>query len=133
MVRGGIFIKKIPDCLECSYCSRNREHGGECRADRKSPLGCLAFKVDPRGCIRTMDTKIQFMLYEEIPLVGTWIKERYSIYGVSTDVKIIEIYGLKWNSKKGTLIVICRCEYYINEYHEDYKEPEERPKLVLIK
>lgn len=71
-------------------------------------------------------------MYTDIPLVGTWC-DYFRMGGLDTEVRIQEIYGLKWNSKKGSLIISCRLDYYINEYHEDFKRPDKKSELTLIK
>jgi hypothetical protein len=69
--------------------------------------------------------------------VGNHVRKsgRYSSWatnGVDTKIKIDHILGISWNKAKGTLIVHCRCEYYVNEYHEDYKKPKKKPVLKLV-
>lgn len=46
--------KNLPNRLECVYCTRNKEHGGECRgkSPNRNEEGCLYFNFDDRGCIR---------------------------------------------------------------------------------
>jgi hypothetical protein len=92
----------------------------------------MVFKPDPRGCIRADDLKINIPLYKEIPPLRTWWDE-WSVGGVDTDIKIDYIKGIKWDKKRGYLVLHCKCEYYINEYHEDYKQPEKKPCLKIIK
>lgn len=125
-------MEKIPAMLECSYCLRSRSHGGECRSDGDRRNGCLAFKLDPRGCIRSGNFKIPFKLYGEIPPLKTWCKG-WLINEVSTEIKITNIYALKWDTKKGYLNIYCEVYYFINEYHEDYVEPKEKPDLIIVK
>ncbi len=125
-------IKEIPNRLECAYCIRNSSHGGECRSPRNSDAGCLAFKPDPKGCIREIDLKIPIPLYHDIPPLGEWC-DYWTINGKETEVRIDRIRALKWNTKSGYLIIHCRCDYYVNEYADDYIEPKEKPKLRLIK
>jgi len=95
-------------------------------------MGCLIFKTDPRGCIRNDDLKIEFPLYSEIPPLNTWC-DHWSLNGVDTEISIKNIKALNWNVKRGSLIIHCWCEYYVNEYHENYVEPKKKPKLKLVK
>lgn len=125
-------MNQIPVRLECAYCIRSSSHGGECKSPNRNKTGCLAFKMDPRGCIRSGTFTIPFKLYREIPPLNTWFKG-WSINEVSTEIKITNIYALKWDTKKGYLNVHCEVYYYINEYHEDYEEPQEKPKLKIVK
>lgn len=127
-------MKPIPNRLECAYCIRNNSHGGECSSQR-SPYdekGCLIFKPDERGCIRNDDIKIPVPLYHDFPLLNTWCND-WQYKGVDTEIKINRIYGLRWNGKKGLLIVYCNCDYFVNEYHENYEETKDKPILKLIK
>lgn len=122
---------KIPNELECAYCIRNYAHGGECKAPKYSHGGCLIFKLDSRGCIRHGDFRIAIPLYFNFPQLETWC-DYWQINGVDTEIRIIKIYGIDWDTRRGELIVNCRCDYFINEYHKDYKEPD-RPRLKIIK
>jgi hypothetical protein len=124
----------IPGPLQCSYCIRNYTHGGECRNPyvKSSEGGCLAFKLDSKGCIRENDFRIEFPLYYEIPPLNAWVND-WTINGADTEICITQIHGIKWDTKKGFLILHCRCKYYINEYDEGYKEPDKKSNLKLIK
>jgi len=124
-------MKEIPNHLECAYCIRNRSHGGECGKQKHDDKGCLIFKPDPRGCIRRSDLKIPIPLYGDIPPLNTW-SDQWSMNNVDTEIRIVDIKGLYWDKKKGKLIIYCYCEYYVNEYHEDYVEPKKRPVLKLV-
>jgi len=126
-------LKEVPNKLQCAYCVRNYTHGGECETRiRIDEVGCLAFKPDIRGCIRSSEGKIPFSLYAEIPLLNMW-QDGWEYNGVSTEIRIISINGLSWDTRKGILYVHCWYEYYLNEFLKDYKEPKEKPKLKLIK
>jgi hypothetical protein len=127
-------MKDIPQQLECSYCIRNRTHGGECGSEKSyyDPNTCLIFKADERGCIRNKDSGLYFPLYHDIPLLNTWCND-WQINGVDTSIRINRIQGLKWDSKKGNLVVLCNFDYFINEYHEDYKEPRGKSILKIVK
>lgn len=127
-------MKEIPNRLQCAYCLRNRTHGGEC-SSQQSPYGergCLIFKPDERGCIRNADLRIELPLYHDFPLLNTWC-DYWEYRGVDTEIKINRIYGFKWDSKRGYLIVSCNCDYFVNEYHENYEEPKEKPYLRIVK
>ena len=124
-------MEKIPNHLECAYCIRSHMHGGECQKPRYDERGCLAFKPDPKGCIRRDDVKIEVPIYFDFRPLGTW-DDSWAMNGVDTKIKIDRILGISWNKTKGTLIVHCRCEYYVNEYHEDYKKPKKKPVLKLV-
>lgn len=125
-------MDNIPNRLECSYCIRHYTHGGECQGKKNSndEKGCLIFKVDEKGCIRNDDFKLPILLYREIPFINKW-DDGWQINGVSTEIRINKIYGLTWNTKTGNLIVHCNCDYYINEFHENYTET--KPTLKIIK
>ncbi|MDT8718316.1 hypothetical protein IAI10_16740 [Clostridium sp. 19966] len=124
-------LNEIPLQLQCAYCIRNSNHGGECRETRNIP-GCLIFKVDERGCIRNADLMLPFPLYYDIPPLKTW-SDDWQIKGVNTEVKINWINNLQWDTKRGVLIVYCNCDYFVNEYHENYVEQREKPILKVIK
>ncbi len=126
-------MKDIPNRLECAYCIRNYSHGGECRKDDYSDKGCLAFKADPRGCIRKTNLVLPVPLYMDVPAIDEWTGDRWDINGMNTEVCITHIRKLSWDTKRGYLNIHCRCSYYINEYSEDYVEKKEKPKLKLIK
>lgn len=137
--RGGYFIpsgkrevEMIPVRLQCAYCIRNHTHGGECQRPKFDDIGCLAFKADPKGCIRHENTRIRVPLFYKLPPLHTW-DNNWTIGGVDTEISIVHIYGIDWDKKKCQLIIHCRCEYYINEYHEDYKQPSTKPKLELVR
>ena len=125
---------EIPNRLECAYCIRSRSHGGECTGKRNNndEVGCLVFKLDNRGCIRNSDFKLPVPLYSNIPPIDCWVND-YTMKGLETEIRINRIYSLSWDSKNGYLYIHCNCDYYINEYHEDYKEDIEKPKLKIIK
>lgn len=118
----------IPNKLECAYCKRNFTHGGECQSPMNSDRGCLAFKLDPQGCIRRGHSRISIPVFSSIPAIGEW-NDNYQLSGMDTRIKIVKIIGLEWNQRKGTLIVICEFDYYINEYSENYRKP---TKLKLV-
>ncbi|WP_113671131.1 hypothetical protein [Vallitalea guaymasensis] len=122
----------IPNKLECAYCLRNYTHGGECKEPRNSDSGCLGFKQDPKGCIKGgyKLTKLSFPLYHEIPMLNEWTSG-WTINGVDTEIKITHIKGIRWNTRKGELIIIGYIEYYENEYHKDYKK-DIKTKLKII-
>ena len=127
-------MQEIPNQLQCAYCIRSSIHGGEC-AGKKSPYdvsGCLIFKVDERGCIRSSDLKIPIALYGEIPLLHQWC-DNWQLNNVSTEIKISRIQGLTWNAKAEHLIIHCNCDYFINEYHDDYIKPKEKSIFKIIK
>ena len=126
-------MKEIPNRLQCSYCIRNRTHGGECSSQRSSydEKGCLVFKVDEKGCIRNGDLKIPIPLYHDVPVLNIWCDD-WQYKGVETEIRINRINCLRWNTKQGTLIIYCNCDYYVNEYHEDYVEKIEKPNLRII-
>jgi len=121
----------IPTRLQCYYCIRNYTHGGECTKPKRDDTGCLVFKADPRGCIRQEDIGLRIPLFYKLPPVGAWDKG-WTMGGVDTEVRISRIYGIDWDQKKGKLILHCRCEHYVNEYHEDYKKPGKKPLLKLV-
>lgn len=123
----------IPNRLQCAYCIRHYTHGGECSGSPNTDLkGCLVFKADSKGCIRNKDMIIEIPLYDEFPMIDTW-SDKWTFNNVDTLIKINKIYGFKWDTKKGYLKVICNCNYYVNEFHEDYIEPNEKPILKIIK
>lgn len=123
-------MKEVPQKLQCSYCLRNRHKGGEC--NELSSNGCLFFKMDERGCIRNHDYTIKLPLYHEFPLLNTWC-DFWQIGGVDSEVRVKKIYGIDWDSKTAELIIKCNIDYFINEYHNNYKEPNIKPKLKIIK
>lgn len=127
-------MKEVPNRLQCSYCIRNQSHGGECRGqDSPSDIkGCLVFEIDPRGCIRNSDFKIAIAIYQEFPLLNTW-DSRWQVHDVDSEVRVRKIYGITWNTKAGKLIVHCNCDYFVNEYHDDYAGTEEKTVLKIIK
>jgi len=121
----------IPNRLECAYCIRNYTHGGECQKPKYNDTGCLAFKADPKGCIREDDLKIEVPIYFNFPPLGVW-GDSWTMNEVDTEIKIKYVKGISWNKRRGTLVLHCRCEYYVNEYHEDYKQPKKKPVLKLV-
>ena len=124
-------MKDIPNRLECAYCIRNYTHGGECQKPKYSDTGCLAFKADPKGCIRRGDLRFEVPIYFNFPPRGVWDKS-WAMNGVDTDIRINRIESIGWNKKKGTVIVYCDCEYYVNEYHENYKAQKKKPVFKLV-
>lgn len=127
-------MKTIPNRLQCSYCIRNYTHGGECSGKKVAydEKGCMVFKADERGCIRNRDLNIKIPLYYDFPFLNTWTDE-WTLNDVDTNIRILKIYGFKWDTKTGELIVSCNIDYFVNEYHEDYKEPKQKPNLKIIK
>jgi hypothetical protein len=125
-------MKEIPSRLQCAYCLRNHTHGGECYHQKFSDTGCLAFSLDEKGCIREQDIKITVPLYRDIPQINVW-NDGWEMNGVETKVKISRIQNLNWDIKKGNLIIYCNCIYYVNEFHESYKDGDNKPKLRIIK
>lgn len=123
----------IPNRLECSYCIRHYKHGGECEGKKSiyDETGCLIFKLDSRGCIRNKDVKLQIPLYREIPIINCWNSE-WEINGSNTEIRIKEIYGLSWEKEKGYLNIHCNCDYFINEYDNNYRL-EKKTVLKIIK
>ncbi len=127
-------MKEIPSQLQCAYCIRNTRHGGECTGKKAAydVSGCLIFKADEKGCIRNGDFRIRIVLYQDFPLLNTWC-DYWKLNDVETEIRVTRIYGLKWHTKAGELIVQCNCDYYINEFHENYKEPKEKANLKIVK
>lgn len=127
-------MKSVPNRLQCAYCIRNRTHGGECNAERSphDESGCLIFKADEKGCIRNKDLKIPIPLYGEIPAIDRW-NDNYTIYGVETEIRIRRIHSLSWDKQSGYLYIHCNCDYFVNEYHENYIEPKDKTILKIIK
>lgn len=127
-------MKEVPNKLHCAYCIRNRSHGGECTAERShnDEQGCLIFKADARGCIRNKDLKIPVALYSEIPMLDRWY-DNYTLHDVETELRIRRIHHLSWDKQSGYLYIHCNCDYFVNEYHENYTEPKEKPDLKIIK
>ncbi|MBV4417177.1 hypothetical protein KM789_13270 [Clostridium tyrobutyricum] len=127
-------MKKVPNRLQCAYCIRNCTHGGECNG-QNSPSdiqGCLVFKLDKRGCIRNRDVRIPVPLYGSIPRLDEWCDD-YTLNEVDTELRIKRIYGFDWDTKSGYLMVRCNCDYFINEFSEDYIEPKSKAILKVIK
>lgn len=123
----------IPIQLECAYCIRAFEHGGECHAPKRdSSIGCLIFKPDPRGCIRRDTAKLPIGLFQEAPTINHW-DDRWTMYDVDTEIRITKIYGISWDKQGGYLYIHADYDYYINEFHEDFNQPIESPELKLIK
>lgn len=124
-------MNDIPVRLECVYCIRNFRHGGECRGKTDSPAqGCLAFKPDPRGCIRSMSITLQLPIYHDFPLLGVW-NDEFHMGDKETEFRITHIHGIRWDKQKGYLGVVCDIDYYINEFEDDYEQPKEEKKPVL--
>lgn len=121
----------IPTRLQCYYCMRNYTHGGECQKPKRDDTGCLVFKADPKGCIRQDDLRIEVPMFYNFPPLDTW-DDSWTMNGVDTELKIVRVNGISWNKQRCTLILHCRCEYYVNEYHEDYKKPDKKPVLKLV-
>lgn len=111
--------------VQCAYCIRNMQHGGECngKQDFKS---CTLFKQDPRGCIRNRDTILEVPLFFEFTPLNVWSND-WELNGHDTEVKIKRIYGLNWD-KRGKLIVYCNIDYYVN----DFEEKGDRPVFKVI-
>lgn len=127
--------KDLPNRLECAYCSRSDSHGGECpgKSINRNEEGCLFFKCDDRGCIRTNDIKLPFNLYENIPPLGVWEHNRWILYGKDTSIKIERIKGIEWDKQQGVLYLRATCKYFINEFCEGYEKEKNKPKLKIIK
>ncbi|KAF5043771.1 hypothetical protein DSECCO2_498810 [anaerobic digester metagenome] len=124
-------MKSIPTRLECAYCIRNFLHGGECRGKANLPRqGCLAFKPDQRGCIRSMSITLQLPIYHDFPLIGVW-NDEFNMGEKETEFRIKHIHGIRWDKQKGYLGVVCYIDYYINDFDEYYQEPREEKKPVL--
>lgn len=107
--------------VQCAYCIRNRQHGGECngKQDLKS---CTLFKQDSRGCIRNTDTRLEIPLFFQITPLNVWSND-WEIKGHDTEVKINRIYGLDWDKTKGLLRLHCNIDYYINDLEENEDKP----------
>jgi len=127
-------MKIIPNRLQCAYCIRNRTHGGECTSQEspRDEKSCLVFKVDERGCIRNKDLKIPVALYSETPMLDRWCNG-YELHGVETELRIRRIHHLSWDKQSGYLYIHCNCDYFVNEYHENYEEPKNKPNLKIIR
>jgi hypothetical protein len=125
-------MPEMPSRLQCAFCQRNHRHGGECYRDKFDDTGCLAFLPDPKGCIRNGDARLHIPLYYKFPPLSTWCSD-WTMNGVDTEISIRHIKGLDWDVKKGYLIVYCNYDYYINEYHEDYQSPKNKPVLKVVK
>ncbi|AJG98842.2 hypothetical protein LF65_02256 [Clostridium beijerinckii] len=127
--------KDLPNRLECAYCKRSNRHGGECRGKdiNRNEAGCLYFTMDEKGCIRNSDITIPFNLFSEIPPLGMWETDRWTLYDVDTDIRINKIYGMNWNKERGLLNVKCNADYYINEFKNEYKKEANKPILKVIK
>lgn len=125
-------MKPIPNKLECAYCVRNRSHGGECgRKDFPDDKGCLAFKADERGCIRNTNTTVEVPINGQLPLIGEW-DDSWALNGLDTEIRILRICQLNWDAKQGKLIIVCNCDYYINDFADDYIE-DKKPIFKIIK
>ena len=129
-------MKEIPGRLQCAYCERNYRHGGECHRPsvKESEGGCLAFKADPKGCIREADLRLAYPLYYDIPPLNTW-DDNWTINDRETAVAITRVKGIKWDKRQGQLILYCECRYYVNDFSENQTEPQpnEKPKLKRVK
>jgi hypothetical protein len=129
-------MEKVPVMLECAYCIRSRSHGGECTNDRNRNNGCLAFKLDPRGCIRDATGRLSFPLFYDIPPENVW-DDNWTVHGKDSQIRIDHIYAIKWDKTKGYLIIHCRYSYFINEFDEEVKKNKDRSemkaKLKVIK
>lgn len=127
-------MKEVPNRIKCAYCIRHYSHGGECNGQQSTSdeKGCLIFRADEKGCIRNGDFKISVPMYYEFPPLNTWCKD-WEINGIDTEIRIKTIQGLNWDKTKGYLIVHCNCDYYINEYHDEYVEAKQKPKFKIIK
>jgi len=131
-------MKQIPNRLECAYCIRNSDRGGECSSrlyseKQHSDLqGCLAFKADERGCIRNSDFKISVPLYNAFPFTNAWSTD-WLVDGKDSPVRIRIIYGLTWDTRSGNILVHCNCDYFVNEFADDYKCGNKKPMLKLVK
>ena len=124
---------KVPNKLECAYCIRHHIHGGECEGKKRNDENtCLIFKLDPKGCIRNGDFKMPVSLFKDVPPIYHWTTG-YTINNIDTEIRINIIKHISWDKERGYLYLHCNCDYYINEYHEDYREPTEKPKLKIIK
>lgn len=106
--------------LQCAYCIRNKNHGGECsgKQDLKS---CILFKKDPKGCIRSADTKLEIPLFFKFTPLNVW-SDDWEIKGHDTKIRINRIYGLDWDQTKAKLIIYCNIDFYINDL-EKYEKP----------
>ncbi|NYC04393.1 hypothetical protein [Clostridium beijerinckii] len=126
--------KDLPNRLECAYCKRNNKHGGECPGKdiNRNETGCLFFSIDEKGCIRNIDSSIPFDLYSEIPPIGMWKHDIWTVYEQDTSIKINKIYGFSWDERKGLLKVKCNYDYYINEFSEEYQKERSKPDLRLL-
>ncbi|OEH86233.1 hypothetical protein BHU72_11905 [Desulfuribacillus stibiiarsenatis] len=124
--------ENIPSQLQCVYCKRNHTHGGECHKPKNDIKGCLIFLPDERGCIRSKDTRLTFPIFHKIPPLRTWDSD-WEIGGIDTKIRINRIHGFDWDVPKGKLIVYCNIDYFINEYHPEFKHPTSKPTLTLIK
>lgn len=122
-------MKDIPNKLECSYCARNLTHGGECKSPTYSDRGCMAFKMDDRGCIKKSNGRIEFPINHPIPMVGEWCND-FENNGIDTSIRINKIIGVIW-SKNATIILICEFEYFENEFHDSFDK--KKPILKIVK
>lgn len=125
-------MSNIPARFECAYCTRYKLHGGECFGkESNKDSGCLFFRMDNRGCIRNRDLKLSVPIYHEIPKVGVW-NDDWKLNEVDTEIKINKINALDWDPRRGNIIIFCNIDYFINEFHEDYKE-NQKSNLKIIK
>lgn len=124
-------MSDIPARLECSYCIRHQSHGGECYMNISSKGGgCLAFKQDPKGCIRNTTKRLKFPLYRTIPRINEW-ESNWQVNGVDSAIRIKKIRGIDWDVKQGMIEIIVDIDYYVNEYSEDYKTYS-KPDLKIV-
>lgn len=124
-------MKDIPAHLECAYCERNRNVGGECKSSERLN-GCLAFKMNPLGCIKSTTTRMVLPLFYEVPKVGIWTDE-FTWRDKDTKLKIDRILNIGWDSKKGLIEIDVEIKYFENDFADDYQEPSKQHKLKLIK
>lgn len=116
----------IPNILQCEYCERNYEHGGECRmVQRGKHTGCLAFKEDTRGCLRRKEGILAIPLFYPIPVAGVWSNDEFEDVGA---LRIIRYQSIQWG--KSTLRIGCEYEYYSPF---ETGEKKQRTKLIVLK
>jgi len=124
-------VNKLPNILECAYCIRNSQHGGECHGKPVNhEKGCLGFERDNRGCIRSGDFLLSVPILYDFPLLNVWNQE-WQIHGYDTEMRVKKIYGIRWDKGNGELLVSCNCEYFIDEFAENHQGEKPEPKAVL--